>query len=70
MLERVPDTYVPRWYSEAEAREAFKETVDYWRRWLSRGPLRGPLAETIHRSALTLKLLTYQPTGAIVAAPT
>ena len=70
VLEQVPDTYVPRWYSEAETRDAFQETVDYWRRWLAQSRYEGRWRETIHRSALTLKLLTYQPTGAIVAAPT
>jgi GH15 family glucan-1,4-alpha-glucosidase len=56
--------------SGAEAEVAFRETVAYWRRWLSRSTYRGRWREMVHRSALALKLLTYQPTGAIVAAPT
>ncbi len=70
VLELVPETYVPRMYSEDEIRDAFAETVDYWRRWLAQCRYQGRWRETIHRSALTLKLMTYRPTGAIVAAPT
>jgi GH15 family glucan-1,4-alpha-glucosidase len=56
--------------SEAEAIELFKDTVDYWTRWLSHGTYTGRWREMVQRSALALKLLTYEPTGAIVAAPT
>ena len=56
--------------SEAEADELFKETVEYWRRWLSKCAYKGRWREMVERSALVLKLLTYEPTGAIVAAPT
>ncbi len=48
----------------------FDETVAYWRRWLSRCRYRGRWREMVHRSALLLKLLTFDHTGAIVAAPT
>jgi GH15 family glucan-1,4-alpha-glucosidase len=48
----------------------FRATVDYWHAWLSRCTYVGRWRETVHRSALALKLLTYDPTGAIVAAPT
>jgi GH15 family glucan-1,4-alpha-glucosidase len=70
VLEQVPETYVPASYSEAETREAFERTVEYWRRWLGQSRYEGRWREMLHRSALTLKLLTYQPTGGIVAAPT
>jgi GH15 family glucan-1,4-alpha-glucosidase len=70
VLEAVPDTYVPRSYSEAETREAFEATVNFWRRWLAQCRYQGRWREMIYRSALTLKLMTYLPTGAIVAAPT
>lgn len=53
-----------------EAEERFRETVDYWQKWLSQCTYHGRWRETVHRSALALKLLTYEPTGAIVAAPT
>jgi GH15 family glucan-1,4-alpha-glucosidase len=70
VLEQVPETYVPRKYSEAETREAFESTVRYWRRWLSQCRYQGRWREMLNRSALVLKLMTYRPTGAIVAAPT
>ena len=70
VLEQVPETYVPRSFSEGETREAFEQTAEYWRRWLAQSNYSGRWREMLHRSALTLKLMTYQPTGAIVAAPT
>jgi GH15 family glucan-1,4-alpha-glucosidase len=54
----------------AEAEDLFRETVDYWRRWLAKCTYTGRWREFVHRSAMTLKLLTFDPTGAIVAAPT
>jgi GH15 family glucan-1,4-alpha-glucosidase len=56
--------------SEKEEEALFERTVAYWRRWLSKCTYTGRWREVVHRSALTLKLLTYEPTGAIVAAPT
>jgi GH15 family glucan-1,4-alpha-glucosidase len=56
--------------SEDEAEAAFRDTVAYWRAWLARCQYRGRWREMVERSALALKLLTYEPTGAIVAAPT
>ncbi|MEV0381674.1 glycoside hydrolase family 15 protein [Nonomuraea sp. NPDC050643] len=53
-----------------EAEEEFAATVRFWRKWLSASRYRGRWREVVHRSALTLKLLTYAPTGGIVAAPT
>jgi GH15 family glucan-1,4-alpha-glucosidase len=55
---------------EAESDEIFRDTVDYWRRWLSQSTYHGRWREMVHRSALALKLMTFEPTGAIVAAPT
>ena len=70
VLERVEPDYVPREYSEAETRSAYEATIAFWRNWVSRSQYRGRWREMVNRSALTLKLLTYRPTGAIVAAPT
>jgi GH15 family glucan-1,4-alpha-glucosidase len=56
--------------SEEQAESLFRQTVDYWRGWLAGCSYTGRWREVVHRSALALKLLTYQPTGAIVAAPT
>jgi GH15 family glucan-1,4-alpha-glucosidase len=56
--------------SEQECEAAFRATVQYWRRWVSRCTYSGRWREIVRRSALALKLLTYEPTGAIVAAPT
>jgi GH15 family glucan-1,4-alpha-glucosidase len=53
-----------------EAEQLFDETVRYWRRWLGHCTYQGRWREMVERSALVLKLLTYGPTGAIVAAPT
>jgi GH15 family glucan-1,4-alpha-glucosidase len=61
---------VPPVPGEADAEDIFHETVKYWRCWLSAGCYHGRWREQVQRSALLLKLLTFQPTGAIVAAPT
>ena len=54
----------------AELRTAFTATVDFWRSWLSQSQYRGRWREMVNRAALLLKLLTFAPTGAIVAAAT
>jgi GH15 family glucan-1,4-alpha-glucosidase len=45
-------------------------TTSFWRSWLSQSRYAGRWRETVHRSAITLKLLTHEPTGAVIAAPT
>ena len=61
---------VPSVSTPDQMRDEFEHTVEFWRRWLGQSRYRGRWRETVHRSALVLKLLTYQPSGAMVAAPT
>ncbi|TCO47381.1 glycoside hydrolase family 15 protein [Actinocrispum wychmicini] len=60
----------PRSIRPAEVVRAFEDTARFWRGWLAKSTYRGRWRETLNRSAVTLKLMTYAPTGAIVAAPT
>jgi GH15 family glucan-1,4-alpha-glucosidase len=50
--------------------ESFKETSNFWRRWVARSTYQGRWREIVNRSALVLKLLTSQRHGSIIAAPT
>jgi GH15 family glucan-1,4-alpha-glucosidase len=70
ILEPVEGHYEPHGHTADETRELFEGTVAHWRRWLAQCRYTGRWRETVQRSALTLKLLTYEPTGALVAAPT
>jgi GH15 family glucan-1,4-alpha-glucosidase len=60
----------PREIRPAEVRALFEETVAFWRAWVGRSTYTGRWREEIQRSAITLKLMTYAPTGGLVAAPT
>ncbi|MEO3753993.1 glycoside hydrolase family 15 protein [Streptomyces sp. B6B3] len=50
--------------------EALAETEEFWRDWVAQCTYHGPYREAVVRSLITLKALTYEPTGGIVAAPT
>jgi GH15 family glucan-1,4-alpha-glucosidase len=52
------------------AEDALRDTEDFWRSWIAGSTYDGPWADAVHRSLITLKALTYEPTGAIVAAAT
>jgi GH15 family glucan-1,4-alpha-glucosidase len=55
--------------SDAESDACLAETVDYWLNWIAKCNYSGRWREMVQRSAPTLELLVYEPTGAIVAAP-
>jgi GH15 family glucan-1,4-alpha-glucosidase len=56
--------------TSARYQKLLQDTKEYWRTWLTQCRYQGRWREMVQRSALALKLLTYAPTGAIVAAPT
>ncbi|MFI1167967.1 glycoside hydrolase family 15 protein [Streptomyces sp. NPDC020801] len=60
----------PKQIRLAEYQELFDDTVRFWRSWLSQSQYSGRWRESLARSAITLKLMTYAPSGALVAAPT
>lgn len=61
---------VPRRTSDYHTSSLLARTQAYWRKWVSGLDCQGKWRDIVVRSALTLKLLTYSPTGAIVAAVT
>jgi GH15 family glucan-1,4-alpha-glucosidase len=73
--DRVP--FVLTWFAShrglprvAEAEQALVDTLRYWDEWACRCTHAGRWHDDVHRSLITLKALTYAPTGGIVAAPT
>jgi GH15 family glucan-1,4-alpha-glucosidase len=56
--------------SDVGFEELLHSTLGYWRRWLSNSTYQGRWREIVHRSALVLKLMVYDPTGALIASPT
>jgi GH15 family glucan-1,4-alpha-glucosidase len=64
------DREQPEEHDPEELDQALERTVGWWRSWSARGRLQTPEGPAALRSALVLKALTYEPTGAIVGAPT
>jgi GH15 family glucan-1,4-alpha-glucosidase len=60
----------PRRLPEGTIKQLADETAAFWRNWLHKSTYTGRWREMVTRSAMTLKLMTYAPTGALVAAPT
>jgi GH15 family glucan-1,4-alpha-glucosidase len=70
VLHGVAETGSIKHMSVEEGLSLLEATVEYWRQWIAKCTYRGRWREMVHRSALTLELMVYEPTGAIVAAPT
>jgi pentatricopeptide repeat protein len=60
----------PQQLATAELQRLATDTAAYWKGWLARSTYTGRWREMVDRSAMTLKLMTYEPTGAPVAAAT
>ncbi|HEX8803909.1 MAG TPA: glycoside hydrolase family 15 protein [Acidimicrobiales bacterium] len=60
----------PQRIGGGEVLQLLLDTRSYWHRWLARCTYRGRWREAVERSAITLKLMTYAPSGGLVAAPT
>ena len=60
----------PRQIRVAEVERLLRETSAFWEQWLAGSTYTGRWREQLHRSAITLKLMTYAPSGGLVAAPT
>ena len=60
----------PHAVSVADAQRLFDDTAHFWQDWVGQSTYTGRWREELQRSAITLKLMTYAPTGGLVAAPT
>jgi len=74
--DRVPFvlTWQPSHLADApavvDASESLEQTASFWTDWVSRCTYQGKYRDAVVRSLITIKALTYAPTGGIVAAPT
>ena len=73
--ERVPFvlTWAPSWHrrpGRVDAEHALVQTDGFWREWSGRSRITGPYRDPVQRSLITLKALSFAPTGGIVAAAT
>ena len=59
--------HVPR---AIDVSKALQETQNFWEKWAAESNYQGPYRDAVERSLITLKALTYRPTGGIVAAVT
>ena len=53
-----------------DAEKAYEQTRNFWTEWAGKGKYSGAYPEMVERSLITLKALTFEPTGGVVAAPT
>ena len=60
----------PRVMRAAEIQQLYDDTVAFWKSWTAQSTYTGRWREDLLRSAITLKLMTYAPSGGLVAAPT
>jgi GH15 family glucan-1,4-alpha-glucosidase len=70
MLENVSDAQIQQNDFKSFVTKSLFETVNYWKNWMNQSTYKGRWQDTVHRSALVLKLLTSHNYGSIIAAPT
>ena len=69
LRDDIPD-HVTRDVTSAVLDTQQHDTQDFWYNWISKSKYKGRWREVVNRSLMILKLLTFEPTGAIIAAPT
>jgi GH15 family glucan-1,4-alpha-glucosidase len=71
VLQQIEEGERPRKaLKRAECQDLLQRTMGYWRRWVAKSNYRGRWRDMVNRSTLALKLMTYEPTGAVTSAPT